>query len=40
MNDQDKLKAITAQDTDAIDKVFQKFGFKYKRAKTVKTSNL
>lgn len=40
LTDEGKLKAITAQDTDAMDTVFKKFGFKYKREKSIKTSNL
>ena len=40
LTDEGKLKAITAQDTDAMETVFKKFGFKYKREKSVKTSKL
>lgn len=40
MNPEDKLKAITAQDTQAMDKIFKKYGFKYKQEKSVKVKGL
>lgn len=40
MTPEDKLKVINAQDTDAMNKVFAQYGFKYKAPKPVKASKL
>ena len=36
LSDEDKLKVINDKDTDAMDQIFKKYGFKYKKPSTTK----